>query len=89
MLERSPLTVEMDAMNSFKVDLLASTMVKCSVDPGWRSVDVVSIRVQVLDVVSLIFSRKLDVQFLYECFQMCCRRVGIQLMCLGDRRNIK
>ena len=65
MFERSPLTVEMDAMNSFNVDLLPSTMVKIGVDPCWRSVYVVSIRVQISNVVVLIFCRKIGVQFLY------------------------
>ena len=31
-VERSPFTVEMDAINSFSVDLLPSTMVKFGVD---------------------------------------------------------
>ena len=55
MVERSPFTVEMDAMNSFNVDLLPSTIVKIGVDPCWRSVYVVSIRVQMLDMVALLF----------------------------------
>jgi hypothetical protein len=46
-VERSPLTVEMDAMNSFNVDLFPSTMINsvvnlaiclCVVDQGQNSV---------------------------------------------------
>lgn len=64
MFERSPFTVEMDAMNSFNVDLLPSTMVISGVDPCWRSVDVVSIRVQDLDMVAFFFLRKVDFSIL-------------------------
>ena len=76
MVERSPFTVEMDAMNSFNVDLLPSTIVKIGVDPCWRSVDVMSIRVQNMDEVAFFFCRELDLSMLILVLYGC-RRKGV------------
>jgi hypothetical protein len=79
-VERSPLTVEMDAMNSFNVDLLPSAMINSVVNP----VIYLCVVDQGQDSGCVSYDCEMDLSMLFWYLENRCQRREMQLVSLYD-----